>query len=700
MPLKRYILIPDLSTFYNDAGCATKIAQIIERAILRKEYLVYPSLERANRDKSFDLKKQMATAGIMELEIEAEGDLNEKNTLKFCKEIQGLRSDKEKAKKCSLFIKNVYVKGFKLPFDELGMRDREVAQISSFSLVEDSKLQLNKPPLLYLKQIPDELLFMLFTDHQHFLNFENWRHYNAREPNGNGCIYDLFQTTTFLCNRFPLTLNHFTLEHIQTVQKLLSDSVFFGSTEDRRGLFRTSYNAFSLSSDAVTIDGIKELLQRIKNDNEATGFRIGPVKRSNVVATFCWNMYSIIQEEKPWKQYFDAAGELTNEMIIKIEEFENRAIRETCKEKEIAYKDVKRIVKDFLENFKPDKKVARSQFWGNLSYYYCDSARKFSRRSTKMELQYDLIHARANAVAAAGNIESSAINIKECTGPELETLAKTIYARIQNSNDISLCTPEPKLAEKWANVALKKYQNTIGLAKCPMEIIEIIDELVHELEILHLFPDVNCRTNYLLMNFLFMTHSLRWSIEFNPNRLDAYSKKERVQQHIQGMLRTDYIIEHQEQLLEDNKRIDLIYLGNKEGLQTVDYSAEELSQVNVDTQYREISQQLVETLEEYEKTFKQNLETILKKYDLQSQSRLCSTSAMLFPIPAGYMEFSKALKQLQANYDGLFFFKSVAHLNTVPEIAEDIETLMNLSGFNKCWMENNGVDQSADSHFR
>lgn len=698
MPLKRFILIPALTTFYSDETYSTKIAQAIEKAISNKYYLIYPSLEAAKKDKPSYLKKHMTTAGVIELEIEEESELNEEKILKFCKEVQALPTENERTKKCSFLIKNVYVKGFKLAFDELEMRNREAAQITSFNSVEDSKLRLNRPPLLYLKQIPNELLFLLFTDHRFFLNFENWRHYNAREPSGKGCIYDLFHTMTFLCERLSQMLNDFTLEEIKTVQKLLSESVFAGSTEDRRGIFRTDYNAFPLHSDAVTIAGIKELLQRIKNDNEATGFRIGSVKRSNIVATFCRNMCWIIREEKPWKEFSDETEELTPEMIKKIKELESRAIGETCKGKETAEKDIKNIINVFLKDFTPDKRVSLSQFWGNLSYYYSDLAAQFFKNSTKMELQYDLLHARAHAVAAAGDIEESAINIKEFSDAELETLAQNIYARILLSNDIYLCTPEPKLAEKWANVALAKYRSTISLAKSPMGVIEVIDELVHEWEILHLFHDVNCRTNYIWMNFLFLAHSIKWSTGFNPNRLDAYSSKERVQQHIQGILRTDYIIEHQDQLLEDNKRMDLIYLGNREGLQTVDYSAEELGQITIDVQYQEISQQLKDELDKYEKTFKQNLGKIIKKYDLQSQSKLSSTSAVIFPIPPGYLEFSGALTQFQTDYDAVLFLKSVAHLNAVPEIAEDIETLMRQTGFNSRWLERDDVGHSVKSH--
>ncbi len=700
MPLQRFILISNLTTFYSDATFVTQIAKAIEKAISSKYYLIYPSLEMAIEDKPPFLKKRMATAGIIELEIEDERELNEENIGKFCKEVQGLPTDKDKVKKCSSLIKNVYVKGFKLPFNGLEMRDREAAQISSFNLnsVEDSTLLLNKPPLLYLKQIPHELLFLLFTDYQFLLNFENWRHYNARESSGKGCIYDLFHATTFLSKKLPQMLNNFTLEDIKTVQKLLSESVFSGSTEDRRGIFRTDYNTFPLHSDAVTIEGIKELLHRIKNDNEAAGFRIGSVKRSNIVATFCRNMFGVIREEKPWKEFPDESKDLTSEMIKKLRELESRAIKEICKENASAETDIKSIVNDFLKDFIPEKKVSLSQFWGNLSYYYSDLATKFFKSSTKMELQYDLLHARACAVAAAGNVEASAVNIKDFSDTEIETLAKNIYERIQHLNDIYLCTPEPKLAEKWANVALTKYHSTISSVKKPMEVIEVIDELVHELEILHLFHDVNCRTNYLWMNFLFLAHSIKWSTEFNPNRLDAYSSKERVQQHIQGILRTDYIIEHQDQFLQDNKRIDLIYLGNSSGLQTVSYSAEELSQVKADVKYQEISQQLVEQLEDYEKTFKQSLESIIKKYDLESQSRLSSTSAVIFPIPPEYMEFSKALKQFQANYDAPLFLKSIAHLNKVSGIAEDIKAIMSLTGLDDRGLESYGLGHSVISH--
>ncbi|MCL9682560.1 hypothetical protein [Legionella maioricensis] len=696
MSLKRFILIPGLTTFYSDATCSKKIAEALKKAISGKYYLIYPNLAAAQRDKPPYLKKHMATAGIIELEIEEESQLSEDNILKFCEKVLTLPTDKERAKKCSSLIEAVYVKGFKLPFNQLDVKAREIAQITSFNSVNDSTLQLTLPPLLYLKQIHPELHFLLFTDHQFFLNFENWRHYNAREARGKGCVYDLFQATTSLCKLLPQLLKNFTLEDIKAVQKLLSDSVFYGSTEDRRGIFRQDYNAFPLHPDAATVDGIKELLQRIKSDNQANGFRIGFVNRSTIVSSFCRYMSLTIREEKLWKKFPDEMDKLTPEMLEKLKELEKKAIAEMRKTKDIAVQDIEVIINDFLKDFEPSQRVSLSSFWGNLSYYYSDLANEFSRKSTKLELQYDLRCGRAHALASAGDVEDSAVNIKDFADTEIDALAKNIYTRIQLSNDIYLFTPEPKLAEKWANVALGKYHSTISQAKSPMGVIEVVDELVHELEILHLFHDVNCRTNDLWKNFLFLAHSIKWATEFNPNRLDAYSRKERVQQHIQGILRTDYIIEHQEQLLQDNRRIDLIYLANRAGLQTVDYSAEELSQVKTDLQYQEISQQLAEELEAYEKIVQQKLGQLIKKYDLQSHSKLSSTSAVIFSIPPGYLEFAEALKQFQINYDTPLFFKRVAYLHTVPEIAEDIEILMSLTGFN-CELESDDMVQSAEN---
>ena len=41
----------------------------------------------------------------------------------------------------------------------------------------------------------------------------------------------------------------------------------------------------------------------------------------------------------------------------------------------------------------------------------------------------------------------------------------------------------------------------------------------------------------------------------------------------------------------------------------------------------------------------------------------------------------------------------MAHLlNTVPEIAVEIEALMNLTGFNNSWLENHGIELSVVSH--
>lgn len=697
MPVTRYVFIPELTTFYDDRDYPQKIATAIKKATTQKYFETHPTRQEASDPKDSIFRTRFPMGGILELQGNDESELSPDYMSRRCKDILALSSDEQRTKQLSAFIKKVHVKGFTLPFAELDIKKREAAQVKSFDFnpVDDSALQLTQPPLLYLKKIRPELLFLLFTDHQFFLNFENWRHYNAREPKGKGCVYDLFHATTTLCERLMTQSKAtLTMEEIQTLHKQLSESVFANSKEDKRGVFRESYNSFPLHYDAVTVAGIKELLQRIKSDKQAEGFRIGYFKKSLIVSSFCNNMSILIREEAPWKKFpLDKEEVLTSERLKELEEFEKSelerlealAINETAKSKNIPLEDVKAIIKSFLHDFTPHKRVAKSHFWANLGYYYSDLSTSYRHSSPKAECQYDLRSARSHALASAGNVTPPAVNIQDFSEQELEDLAKKIYEEIQGGACIHLFTPEPTLALKWAQEALQKYNRAIPNAQNAGEVIQIVDDLVHELEILHLFHDVNCRTNYLLMNFLFLRRSIKWATEFNPNRLDAHSSKERVLQHKQAISRTDHIIANQEQLATYNERLDLIYLANLRHLQTVQYTPTELSDIRVDGQYSEIAQQLIDKLNEFEKIFQATLNTIIKKYDLQMHTQTTVTP-QFFPVPPEYIQFAKALKQLQSDYNIYYFFTSVAHLELVAEIREDLKGLKTLTGYNAQWL--------------
>ncbi|MCC5016335.1 hypothetical protein [Legionella sp. 31fI33] len=690
MPVTRYIFIPELTTFYDDRDYPQKIATAIKKAIAQKYFKAHSTRQEASDPKDSLFRTRFPMGGILELQGNEESELSPDYISRRCTDILALSSDEQRTKQLSAFIKKVHVKGFTLPFAELDLKEREAAQRQSFDFnpVEDSALQLTQPPLLYLKKIRPELLFLLFTDHQFFLNFENWRHYNAREPKGRGCVYDLFHATTTLCERLMTPSKAtLTMEEIQTLHKQLSESVFANLKEDKRGIFRESYNSFPLHYDAVTIAGIKELLQRIKSDKQAEGFRIGYFKKSLIVSSFCNNMSILIRQEEPWKKFpLDEEEVLTSERLKELEEFERSelerlealAINETAKSKNIPLEDVKAIIKRFLQDFTPHKRVVKSHYWPNLSYYYSDLSTNYRHSSPKAEYQYDLGVARSHALASAGSVTPPAVNIQDLTEQELEDLAKKIYKEIQGGANIHLFTPEPTLALKWAQEALQKYNRTIPNTQNAGEAIQIVDDLVHELEILHLFYDVNCRTNYLLMNFLFLRRSIKWATEFNPNRLDAHSSKERVLQHKQAILRTDYLIANQEQLAQYNERLDLIYFANLRHLQTVQYTPTELSAIQVDAQYAEIAQPLIDKLAEFETLFQATLNTLLKKYDLPQTA----VTPQFFPVPPEYMPFVKALKQLQSDYNINDFFTRVTDLELVVEIREDLKRLQTLTGYN------------------
>ncbi|KTC81457.1 hypothetical protein [Legionella brunensis] len=689
MTKKCYLIIPDLAVFYTDKNCSQKIATTIKNALSHRDLIICSTMEEAKEAGGIISNKQLSRAGIIELEIADDEILSDQQLLNFCDIILSLPTIEEKEDRLSSVIKTVYIKGFQLPFIELRTEKREALQVASLiaNLKDDSQLLLSQPALLYLRQIHNKLLFLLLTDYQFFLNFENWRQYNAREAQGNGCVFDLFHGITALCERITALskMSVTNLEDIKELQKLLSDSIFSGSTEKRGGVFREGYNSFPLVADAITVDGINELLLRIRSDNQADGFRIGRFTRSNIISQFCSAMSGIIREAQPWKKFKDEDG-VTPEVLHELKALEQKAITEISKKQEkYASEDIAVIVNNFLQDFKPHEEVSSSNFWGSLLYYYGDLASTFRRNSPKLELQFDHQYSRDHALASAGNIAASSVNILDYTDDQLADLAKEIYEVItQGTEMIHLFSPEPKLAEKWANQAVNNYNCAITQAQSVEETIRIIDDLVHELEILHLFHDVNCRTNYLLMNFLFLSKSIKWSTEFNPNRLDAYSSQERVRQHKLGILRTDSIINNQIELVERNERIDQIYVFNKAGGQSLDYSDKELSEVEKDNQYVQISQQFVEKLDKFKKTFENSLDERIKKYDVQSTGQ--GTTSFFNSVPKECTGFAKALKQFREDYDSYTFFTSVATLGTVTEIAEDIKSLKDLTGFDDTWL--------------
>ncbi|KTD08467.1 hypothetical protein [Legionella jamestowniensis] len=687
---KRYVIIPNLALYLNKG--AHHIAEELQKAITYDDLQLYHSWEKAKNPKKHVLKNRFSVSGIIEIEVEDEAQLKKTELRKFCEKILSLSSKEEKEKELSTLVKAILVKGFLLPCNQLSLQNREALQVAAFNFNpnDETKLLLNEPPLLYLSNIPRDIHFLLFIDHQFFLNFENWRQYNARESKGKGCVYDLFQGMALLgdfLTRYQKTKT-VTFQEIKSLHGVLSESVYYNSTDDRRGVIRDDYNTFPLHADAVTVAGLKELLQRIKADNQADGFRIGYFNRSHIISDFCFTLSWLIRTEILQKKSSDKE-ESTPDLLIVLRELEKKVIDEIIqKKKDIPPSDIELIVKKFLEDFVPHEKVNKANFWANLSYYYGDLSHRFIKSSPKEEFHYDLFHSRAHALASAGGVESTTVNIHDYNDLELEALAKKIFQLIQEGKEIYLFTPKRDLAEKWADEAIAHFNNIIQKANGANEIIEVTDNLVHELEILHLFHDVNCRTNYLLMNFLFLAHSIKWAMEFNPNRLDAYSSKERIAQHKEAIFRTDYIIANQIQISKNNAVIDHAYRCARLGLQELDYADIDLSAMGADTQYQEISQPFTDALRAFEKSFNNTLTTKIKKYDAQPTQ----LSSNLFSVPKEYIEFAKALKQFQADYNVRHFFTTVATLSEIPEIEEDIKSLRVLTGFSEDSVKTMGMN--------
>ncbi|QMT59164.1 hypothetical protein HBNCFIEN_00525 [Legionella sp. PC997] len=327
--------------------------------------------------------------------------------------------------------------------------DVEEDQFKTHSIIKD------------ISAIPPKLRYLLFVDFELFHHGkENWIDYEFRERN---CVKNLFETTTTILELYrfdPKIKTHISLEIINRLHLQLSQGLA-QMEGDGEGLneYRTIYNGFPIFKDTATIEGIKELLFRIRNDDNAEGFMLG----------------------SPSKLEFSSKEELID------------------------------VIRD----------------------------------------------ARKNALACAGETSSAtSTNIQNFKDDEIEALAQNIYQKIKKGVPVYILTPEPKLAYEYALDAVKIYNKEIKEAITVDDKIKAIDKLTHELEILHLYYDVNLRTNYLLINLLLISNGIKWTILYNPNRIDLYSKEQRIKEIKKGILRFEYLIEHQEEMLRDYEQLN------------------------------------------------------------------------------------------------------------------------------------------------
>lgn len=419
-------------------------------------------------------------------------------------------------------IVGIHVNSKFIPRQYLDRKNKEIEHLKNLEyLFDDKQLQLTESYANYLARMPADLQYLFFVDFALFdYQGENWIPYAMREP---GCMADLFITQAKSLNYInsAQTTSEITLDHVVDLQKSLSANVFALEKNSRSGLFRDGFNTFQILQDAATFDGILEILKRIKNDNNQNGFMIGYFKKSNIISKFLMEIYN-------GKDKNDAINHVVKETL---QFFNLQADGEEITE------EINQILDSFLKEFNVKIKM------GSHSLYLLAS--KTRNSLLQLEYAFDLKYSRQGAIARHNTLH-------HLSDHELIEFAKNIMDMINKGEKVYHFSPDKDLALEMIKEALMNYNHNIKKFKLPNDIITCILELVHELEILHLFYDVNCRTSYFLLNQLLVLNGIKPAILYNPNRLDAYSINELVEQVKQGIFRYQFIIDHQEQFSEEN----------------------------------------------------------------------------------------------------------------------------------------------------
>lgn len=465
-------------------------------------------------------------------------------------------------------IKAIYVRSFKIPWEETHWTVHEAKYLKALpcDLQDLEKLHLTESPFQFLKKFNEDLYFMLFIDHRLFdFCLETWSHFNDREP---GCVANYFQTlagkvckylATPTEQRGPLTLA-FVLDLHHDLTENLS---MFNS-----GKMRNSYNAFPLTVTSASEEGIKELLLRIKTDKNKDGFRIGKLPkfsgRVSISATFAFEMWFVMMKKEA-----EVGWQVISKLVFSEEgfnQFKQATLIETCKKiqqdhSDISDKDIENIIENFLEEYKV---IEKSRDWVLLrEFFYDHSMMKID--ALPVDYAYKIQYAREHAYVHAGGNDPKT-DISQYSDTEIANLAQTIWNEINEGEEVCILPPSPELSKQLVETAITNFNNAIQKATNAEEVIVAVDALTHELEILHIFIDGNCRTNYILQNLLLMANQVKWSILYDPNRMDAYSKDERIKKIKEGIFCYQYILDNKDEYLEKNRMIQKSYENARSGM--------------------------------------------------------------------------------------------------------------------------------------
>jgi len=373
------------------------------------------------------------------------------------------------------------------------------------NIINDKGLRFTGDHFDYLSRFPDRLLYLLVTDFiQFYKHDESWLNLNYGNR-GHGSVADLLNTLANMVLPAAQSKEPITLEYIQKLHASACSKI-----EEKDPGFRTYNNCFPVSQRTMTESGLQDLIEQTRKRNYSY-YGIGKLHNLYIFNTFL--------------------GNLKNKATLK------EAIETTVtdfKKMNIAEEDVRNIINAGNENPHFLQQI-ENHTW--LSDAFNDDSIKQMKYFSQCEYDFYVNYSKEHAV----NIAKS-----ENVDPT------SIYNKIKKQKHYAICLFPPNIdeAKKLAEESIQQfniYMQTPNLTD--REKITAIGSLVHELEILHLFPDGNLRTMYLLLNQLLMTYGFKYSILYDPNRLDGYSKAERTEQIIQGISRFERIVNNADELI-------------------------------------------------------------------------------------------------------------------------------------------------------
>lgn len=546
---------------------------------------------------------------------------------------------------------------------------------------EDNNLQLTEPLFLYFKKLPKNLLFLLFFDYKLFNEKnETWRDYDSREP---GCIYDLFNAVARNVFTYikPDNKNKplITLDEIKKLHEVLSQNTGKTGVNLTPGRFRKNFTYFRLTSNTSSPAGIKEILDRIKKDNTQDGFVIGELTRLNIAEKFCYTMYILIGKKIMSGEYPKLPlGAQDDEKFRKevfpstIKEAIEKVYADLVEEKHYLDKEkIEKIITDFLNEyikFEEFDLTKDARALGLLKYQFDELSRNLKYHFPKSEHELTMQTSREKTL--------NEISVSS----DMENLSRKIYSQIENDEEICVFPPTIDFAEKRANEAIEKYNNSIQTAISVDEKIKIIDELIHELEILHLFDDVNCRTTYCLMNQLLVANGIKWSVLYDPNRLDALSSQERIDEIKKGIYRLEFIMRNSDEHIR--KLND--YLQGPE-IQNAYEAPEETKYENgvvTSQDYDIAASELQNVLLDLYTNYIMMIDSLIKKYErLSVQASSKKSSFFELPERNNFKIIHESLVKLKEENNFLNFFDTMKDFNDDVGLKKDIQSLENIFNY-------------------